>query len=878
MQSLIRLAMLLGAVLVSLAVAGLAAVGGAYYYLAPGLPSADVIRDVKLQTPLRVYSRDGRLMAQIGEQRRSPVRFEEIPDVVVKAFLAAEDDRFFEHPGFDYQGITRAAFKLATTGERSQGGSTITQQLARAYFLTPERTFIRKAKELILAVRIEQEFSKSEILALYLNKIFLGQRAYGVAAAAEVYFGKPLAELSVAEAAVIAGIPKAPSALNPVTNPARAAERRAYVLNRMLELDFIDRAQHDAAMATPLESRLHGTKVELDGSYIAEMVRAEMVRRFGPAAYTDGYRVITTVDSRLQQAANMAFLTALLEYDRRHGYRGPRQRDVLRKVPADGPAREQALQQLLAREPGDQHLRPAVVLTLGTDNSAEFYVRDTGILRVPWENLRWRPYVDDNVLGPAPAAVGELLAPGDVVHLLRTMNRGWLLAQIPQVQGAFVAVDPYDGATVALTGGFDFFASNYNRAVQSRRQPGSSFKPFIYSAALEHGFHAASIINDAPLVFGDTALEDVWRPENYSREFHGPTRLREALVKSLNLVSVRVLMGTGIDAAVRHIAAFGFDATALPRNLSLALGSGGASPWDMAAGYATFANGGRRVQHYFIERIEDATGNVVFQANPPVACDVCAATDAPAAAAAGGSPEVEPAAPVTAGARTFPVTVAAARPAAPLTIVARAAAADLDEIPAYGSVDEMIEHGGSWRPTAAEAPRFHGNTAIAPRVISAENAFLVYDMMRDVIQRGTGRRARDLGRGDIAGKTGTSNERRDAWFSGFNGRLVATAWVGFDEDRSLGAREEGSQTALPMWKYFMARALKSLPETPLPQPPGLITARISPEDGRLASVGEPDAIFEYFRPTDLAGIETDGPAGSPAGVIVPRGTEEADIF
>jgi penicillin-binding protein 1A len=870
MQSLLRFVLPISATLLSVAVLGAAVAAGAYYYLAPGLPSADVIRDVKLQTPLRIYSRDGRLMAQIGEQRRTPVRFEDIPDVVVKAFLAAEDDRFFDHPGFDYQGITRAAFKLATTGERSQGGSTITQQLARAYFLSPERTFIRKAKEVILAVRIEQEFSKSEILALYLNKIFLGQRAYGVAAAAEVYFGKPLAELSVAEAATIAGIPKAPSALNPVTNPVRSGERRAYVLNRMLTLDFIDQAEHDAALATPLVSRLHGPKSEVDSTYVTEMVRAELVNRFGPAAYTDGFRVITTVDSRLQSAANAALLTAVLEYDRRHGYRGPRQRGVLSRLSQDRTARDQALQALLERQPGNVHLRPAVVLAVGADNSAEFYVRDTGTVTVPWDNLRWRPYVDENMLGAASKAAGELLAIGDVVHLLRTANRGWLLAQIPEVQGAFVALDPFDGATVALSGGFDFMAGNYNRAVQSRRQPGSSFKPFIYSAALEHGFNTASIINDAPLVFGDSELEDVWRPENYSREFNGPTRLREALVKSLNLVSVRVLMGTGIDAAVRHIGAFGFDATALPRNLSLALGSGGASPWDMAAGFAVFANGGRRVEHYVIDRIEDASGNVVFQANPRIACDACVEPTVPLTMA-------ETAGDLRESARTISSSTGVVRPA-PRAIVSGPRPAALDEVPVYGSLEEMIAHAETWRPTAAETPRFHGGSEIAPRIVSEENAFLVYDMMRDVIQRGTGQRARDLGRADIGGKTGTSNERRDAWFSGFNRRLVATAWVGFDQDRSLGAREEGSQTALPMWKYFMASALMGQPETPLPQPMGLISARISADSGRLASASDPGAVFEYFRPTDLPGIEGDGAAASPAGMIVTQDGEEADIF
>jgi penicillin-binding protein 1A len=871
MQLVLRLLTAAAALIFTFAALAGAAASAAWYYLAPGLPSAEVIREVKLQTPLRIYSRDGRLMAQLGEQRRTPVRFEDVPDVVVKAFLAAEDDRFFEHPGFDYQGITRAAWNLLTTGERSQGGSTITQQLARAYFLTSERSFVRKAKELILALQIEQEFSKAEILSLYLNKIFLGQRAYGVAAAAEVYFGKPLDELTLAEAATIAAIPKAPSQLNPVSGPARSAQRRAYVLRRMLDLDYIEEPAYEAAMATPLVSRLHGPRVELDAPYVTEMVRAEMLEQFGTAAYTDGYKVVATVDSGLQRAANTALATTLFEYDRRHGYRGPAGRNLLARIRAEpGPARDQALQVALSRYPGDSDLHPAVVIALNPDDSADFYVRDIGELRVAWEGLRWRPYLGDDSLGPAPKSVGEVLAAGDVVHLLHTANRGWLLAQPPQVQGAIVALDPRDGATVALAGGFDFFESNYNRAVQSRRQPGSSFKPFIYSAGLEHGFSPASIINDAPLIFGDSELEDVWRPENYSREFNGPTRMREALVKSLNLVSVRILMETGIDAAVRHIKAFGFDDTALPRNLSLALGSGGASPWDMAAGFAVFANGGRRVEHYVVDQVFDAAGNVVYRAEPARACAACM----PAGSVANdGAAQTAPG-----GAATFAVDAAELRPAVPLEGIGPAIGGGRDEVPAYGSVEEMMAHGAAWRPTLADTPALYRDLRLAPRVISDENAFLVYDMMRDVIRRGTGRRARELGREDIAGKTGTSNDRRDAWFSGFNGALVATAWVGFDQERSLGAREEGGQTALPMWKYFMAQALRGTPEAPLTQPPTLITAKISPATGQLAAAGDDGAIFEFLRPADLAALESGAPApGSGDGAVL-QADHASEIF
>ncbi|MCC7489812.1 MAG: penicillin-binding protein 1A [Gammaproteobacteria bacterium] len=864
MQFLLRLGTAALALFLSVAilVTGIAAAG--YYYLAPGLPSADTIRDVKLQTPLRVYSRDGRLMAQLGEQWRTPVRFEQIPDVVVKAFLAAEDDRFFEHPGFDYQGIMRAAINYALTGERSQGGSTITQQLARAYFLTPERSFVRKARELILAVQIEKEFEKSEILALYLNKIFLGQRAYGIAAAAQVYFGKDLDELTLAEAATLAGIPKAPSQLNPINGPTRSAQRRHYVLGRMHDLGFIDQARYTEAMATPLVARLHGPKVELEAPYVTEMVRAQMVERYGTAAYTDGYRVMTTIDSHLQAAANTALATVLFEYDRRHGYRGPSARGVLAKVPgAPGPARDQALQALLERYPGDADLKPAVVLSLGKDNSALFYVRDLGPLTVPWEGLRWKRYLSDAAVGESPKSVADMVAPGDVVHLLHTSNRGWLLAQTPAVEGAMVALDPADGATVALAGGFDFFESKYNRAVQAKRQPGSSFKPFIYSAALEHGYTPASLINDAPLVFGDSELEDVWRPENYAREFNGPTRMREALVKSLNLCSVRILMGTGIDAAIRYIRSFGFDDTALPHNLSLALGSGGASPWDMAAGYSTFANGGHRVEHYVIDRVFDASGREVLATEPLRACQAC---DAAQTAAIPAGPQAD-----DGSARTFAVG-GADLPAG--RALDGNGTGRPDEVPAYASVEDMIARATDWRPTVAETPGFYRDLRLAPRIIPADNAFLVYDMMRDVIRRGTGRSARDLGRDDIAGKTGTSNERRDAWFSGFNGALVATAWVGFDKERSLGPREEGGRTALPMWKYFMARALKHTPERPLQQPMDLVLARISPDTGHLAAAGDSSSIFEFFRPADLEAAEQSMQQSGPA----QQADRSAEIF
>ncbi len=845
MNTPVRIAAVLGGLAATLAIAIVTAGVGAYYYFRPGLPSAETLREVPLQTPLAIYSRDGRLIDQIGEKRRTPVEYEEIPEPVIQAFLAAEDDRFFDHPGFDYQGITRAAVNLLLTGNRSQGGSTITQQLARVYFLTRERTFVRKAKELILAVRIEQEFSKEKILSLYLNKIFLGQRAYGVVAAGEVYFGKALDELSIAEAATIAGLPKAPSTLNPVTSPERATDRRGYVLGRMRELGYITEADYTDAIATPMVSRLHGPRVALRARYVAEMVRAEMVSRFGLGAYTDGYKVITTVDSQLQEAAQEALITSLLEYDRRHGYRGPAARDVLADLARDADGQYSAvdLNTLLAPYPDYGGLYSAVVLDVGDDNSAQVFVRDRGLTRVAWEGLNWRRYINDNVISDAPDSARDVVQAGDVVYLASSQD-GWLLAQPPAAQAAFVALDPADGATIALSGGFDFEASKFNRAVQTRRQPGSSFKPFIYSAALANGYTTASLINDAPVVFDDDKLEETWRPENYSRKFNGPTRLREALIRSLNLVSVRLLLGTGLGNVLEHLEDFGLPASALPRDSSLALGSGGAAPMDVAAGYAVFANGGFRVQPYLIDRIVDGEGRNVFIADPPRACSDC---------------EPDPASEAI-------QQIIADRPLEPerseeLKIVTDdAAVVTVNEVPDYASVEQMSAHGMQWRATTEDAPDFVQRLVRpAQRVISAENAYLVYDMMRDVIRRGTGRRARELGRSDIAGKTGTSNDRRDAWFSGFNGSLVATAWVGFDQERSLGAGEEGGRTALPMWKYFMADALPGTSEALIPQPAGIVTARIDPESGLIAAAGSPGAIFEIFEAGQLPDAQQDTP-------------------
>lgn len=776
MKLLLRSIYVAAALLLIFAATASLATIGAYYYVLPSLPAVESLQDVRLQVPLRVYTRDGRLMAEYGEMRRIPLAYEQIPPVVVDAFLAAEDDRFFEHPGVDYQGLARATASLMLTGERRQGGGTITMQVARNFFLTREKTISRKVREIFLALRIESQMSKQEILTLYMNAIFLGQRAYGVGAAAEVYFGKTVDQLSLGEAATIAGLPKAPSRDNPVSSPERALQRRAYVLRRMVETGSIDRTRFEAATAEPMESTLHGATVETDAPYVGEMVRQRMLDLVGPEAYTAGYVVTTTIDSRLQSAAVSALREGLLEYDRRHGYRGPLAR-------IDPGTIEQGPD--LANFVSGYRAGPGMelgVVTAVEEQSAEVMVPGRGTAVIPWEGLVWaRQFIDDNTRGPEPSAASDILAPGDLIELSPMPDGNWRLSQVPLVQGAIVAVDPIDGAVAALSGGFDFQDSKYNRAAQARRQPGSAFKPFIYSAALENGFTTATVINDAPVVFEDDQLESTWRPENYSQRFYGPTRLREALVASRNLVSIRVLRSIGVPSAVDHIKEFGISASEMPRDLSLALGSVTLTPLELADAYAVFANGGFSVDTYLIDRVLDADGSVIMQADPLIACAACA--DAQVDTAVGS-----------------------------------------DEMPPI---------------------------SYAPPAISRQNAYLVADMMRDVIRRGTGRRALALGRGDLAGKTGTTNDRRDAWFSGFNGDIVATTWVGFDQERPLGAREEGGRTALPIWVRFMGQALSRAAERPPLKPPGLVTVRISSGTGLLAGSGDLDAIFETFRADEV---------------------------
>lgn len=775
--------------------AGVLGLLGAYQYLRPSLPDVTAIKDIRLQVPLRVFSRDGRLIAQFGEQRRIPLSFEAIPGQMINAVLAAEDDRFFQHGGVDYPGLARAVLRHLLSGNKAEGGSTITMQLARGVFLSPEKSYRRKMVEIFTTLRIEQELTKQEILALYLNKMFLGQRAYGIGAAAEVYFGKNVDQLSLPEIALIAGTFRLPSRDNPVANAELARQRRGYVLRRMREKEYITQEEHDVAVNAPVESKLHGPAVEVEAPYIAEMVRSDLFSRLGAEAYTAGYEVITTVDSRLQHAAVKALRGALLDYDQRHGYRGPAGRVAL-----PSGAREKEWSQALEDYAVRGGLEPAVVITT-EEKSAVAYSRNVGRINLGWTGISWaRSPLPDGSVGPQLQRTADVLAVGDVIYIAQEVTGNWRMVQIPEAQGAFVAVDPQDGAISALIGGFDYFASNYNRAVQAKRQPGSSFKPFLYSAALDQGFTPASIVNDAPLVIEDAALEGSWRPQNNSREFRGPMRLREALVRSRNLVSIRVMNSLGPAYATQYIERFGFPESSLPRNLSLALGTAQVSPLEMASAYSVFANGGFRVEPYFIQRIVSADGKVEHDAQPKFACVDC----------------VQPTAETEGG------------------VVA-----------ATNLLDAPI------RTDASDETRWGGRTYlqekyIAPQVISPQNDYLMTDMMMDVVKRGTAVRALQLKRGDIAGKTGTTNDRRDAWFCGFNSSLVGTAWVGFDQERSLGPGEEGSRTALPMWIYFMAEALKGVPEQRRTPPPGLVSMRISADSGMAARPGDPSAIFETF--------------------------------
>lgn len=753
---------------------------GAYLYLSPTLPSVDSLRSIQLQIPLRVYSSDGKLIAEFGEMRRAPIRFADIPPEFIQALLAAEDDNFANHYGVDLTSLVRAATQLLKSGHIQSGGSTITMQVAKNYFLTSERSFSRKINEILLALQIERELSKDEILELYVNKIYLGNRAYGIEAAAQVYYGKSIRDVSLAQMAMIAGLPKAPSRFNPLVNPVRSKERRDWILGRMLKLGRIDQARYDQAIAEPIDASYHVPTPEVNAPYVAEMARAEMVGRFGSEAYTEGFRVTTTVPSDLQEAANNALRGGLMEYDQRHGYRGPESR-------FPGMTRESWTQEL-AKQRTIGGLEPAIV-TQVEKSGLLVLTRGGKEETVGWDSMKWaRPFLNTNSLGPRPQQPADVAQVGDLIRVQRQADGNLLFVQQPAAQSALVSLDPQNGAIRSLVGGFSFEQSNYNRAVQAKRQPGSSFKPFLYSAALDNGFTAASLVNDAPIVFVDEYLDKVWRPKNDNNTFLGPIRLREALYKSRNLVSIRLLQAVGIEYALNYISRFGFNKQELPRNLSLALGTATLTPMEIASGWSTFANGGYKIQPYLIDRIESRDGKVIFTTNPP----------------------------------------SVPKDDAPDTEVAQTVAAPDSRLP---SVE-------------------HQEPAVAERIVDARTTYILNSMLQDVIKRGTGRRALSMGRGDIAGKTGTTNESKDSWFSGYNADYVTTVWVGFDQPESLGRHEYGGTVALPIWMTYMSAALKDKPEHVLPEPEGILTLRIDPLSGRAAAPGAPNAFFELFKSED----------------------------
>jgi len=770
---------------------GAATLAGVYYYFSPQLPDVQTLRDVKFQTPLRIFSADDKLIAEFGEKKRVPVSYEQIPTDFVHALQAAEDARFFEHFGIDIKGLSRAAFQLASTGAIQSGGSTITMQVAKNFFLTREQTFKRKFIEILLALQIETKLSKQEIMALYVNQIYLGHRAYGIEAAANTYYGSSIDQLNLAQLAMIAGLPKAPSAFNPITNPSRATTRRDWILGRMLELGYIDSTRHAEAIAFVDNARYHRSDIELDAPYIAEMVRQQLFERYGEALYTDGYRVWTTVYSHQQQEAIDALRRGLLAYTDRHGYHGAEASLDLESLNGEADQINQ-----LRQYPAFAGLQPALVKSV-TDNSAQLLLRSGEPAELEWDGIKWaRPFRSVHWTGPAPKNATEVLSAGDIIRVMPDADGKLRLTQMPQVQGALVALNPQDGAIRSLVGGFSFYHNKFNRALQAYRQPGSSIKPFLYTAALENGFTPASIINDAPIVFHDVSLEGNWRPENDNGQFNGPMRLREALYRSRNLVSIRIMRSLGIEQAREYMLRFGFEPDKLPANLSLSLGSASATPLQIARGYAAFANGGYLIEPYLISRIENAEGKTLEQANPLQVCRDCLMADA--------------------GEQTDNISTTSA-----------------------STMDTAQLLATDMQPQAA------------PRIISERNAFLIYDVMRDVITRGTGTRARVLERSDLAGKTGTTNEQKDTWFSGFSPDLVTTVWVGFDQPSPLGRGEYGSSTALPIWIDYMEEALAGVPDRPPAAPEGVVRIAIDPASGLRAWPGQDNAISEYFRTEDV---------------------------
>lgn len=781
---------------VGVSLLGLIGLGSLYYVVSSKLPDVPSLRNVELQEPLYVYASDGRLIGLFGETRRYPVAIAKVPDKVKQAFIAAEDSHFYTHNGIDYTGIGRAVWQIVSRKEgRVAGGSTITQQVARQFFLSSEYSYTRKLVEMMLAMRIEEDLTKDEILELYLNKSFFGNRSYGVAAAAEYYYGKPLDQLTLAETATLVSALKFPSSGNPISNPARNHQRSVYVIERMREDGYITAAEAAQAKAEPMHAKPHERPVEVYAPFVAEMVRQEMIARFGGDILTKGYHVTTTIDATLQVAADQAVRDGLELYDRRHGWNG-----VERHFDVAADADTATLATQLNGVPPQAGLIPGIVASTHDDGSVTLVLANASELVLPASASKWT--------NRTPA---KLFKRGDVARIKAGKAEGeYVLAQVPRAQAALVSLDADNGALRALIGGYSFAGNKFNRATQARRQPGSSFKPFLYAAAFEKGFNPASIVLDAPVVFRDRRGH-MWRPQNDGGGFRGPMRLREALVQSRNLVSVRLLDGIGVPFARKYISQFGFDEAELPPNLSMSLGTASLTPLSVARGYAVFANGGSRVTPWFIDEVKDREGNVIFKENPAIACRGCGQAQHGAAS---------PASNVVDGFNLGPLQSSTPKPEASAKPV---------------------------EPTKPADP----NAVTAPRAIDERTAYQLISMMRDVVQRGTGTAAKVLNREDVGGKTGSTNDHRDAWFSGFGGPYATTVWVGRDDFRSLGYREYGGKAALPIWIDYMRVALKDKPVAANDPPEGMVQVTLNGAT-EWVKVEDMERIqsFDLFGPED----------------------------
>ncbi|MEX3898091.1 penicillin-binding protein 1A [Paraburkholderia sp. BR10954] len=742
---------------VGLIVAGIVSValvlGYALVVATPNLPSLDALTDYQPKVPLRIYTADHVLIGEFGEERRDIVHIQDVPDSLKKAILAIEDARFYEHGGVDLTGIARAGIVALTNGHATQGASTITMQVARNFFLSSEKTYTRKIYEMLLAYKIESKLSKDQILEVYMNQIYLGQRAYGFASAARVYFGKDLKDLTLAESAMLAGLPKAPSAYNPVVNPKRAKVRQEYILQRMYELHYITPEQYDEASRQRLVVKGMGKEYSVHAEYVAEMVRQMMYAQYREEAYTRGLNVVTTIDSADQDVAYHAVRKGLMDYERRHGYRGP---EAFIDLPADADEREQAIDDALLEHPDNGEIIAAVV-TAASPKEVQAAFIDGNVATIQGDGLRYAQFA----LGPR-AQPNQRIRPGAIVRLVKNDEGDWSITQLPQVEGAFISVVPQDGAIRSLVGGFDFNKNKFNHVTQAWRQPGSSFKPFIYSASLEKGLGPATIVNDAPLFFSAAETGgQAWEPKNYGGGFDGPMTMRTALQKSKNLVSIRILNQIGPKYAQQYITRFGFDADRHPAYLPMALGAGLVTPLQMAGAFSVFANGGYRINPYLIAEVTDQRGGVVAQAQPLVA----------------------------------------------------------------------------------------GRNA--PYAIQPRNAYVMNSLLQSVAQHGTGAKSNVLKRTDLAGKTGTTNDSRDAWFAGYQHTLTAIAWIGYDNPRSLGDKETGGGLALPVWIEYMGRALKGVPEYKMARPDDvseigseLYFDDFTPGHGFIATVGVSQATLD----------------------------------